>query len=133
MDSKDIQVKEKQELTQPVESTQPGPVFTPAVDIFETEEAITLLADMPGARADSIQIDLRDNILTLKGEADSPEGKDEVEVIREYRTGRFFRQFNLSEIIDQSRIEAALTDGVLRLLLPKVERIKPRQIIVKAG
>ncbi len=133
MDSKDIQIKEKQELTQPAESTQPGPVFTPAVDIFETDEAITLLADMPGARADSIQIDLRDNILTLKGEADSPEGKDEVEVIREYRTGRFFRQFNLSEIIDQSRIEAALTDGVLRLVLPKVERVKPRQIIVKAG
>ncbi|MBW2147989.1 MAG: Hsp20/alpha crystallin family protein [Deltaproteobacteria bacterium] len=133
MDSQDIQVKEKQEMTQPAEHTRPGPIFTPAVDIFDTDEAITVLADMPGARADSIQIDLRDNILTLQGEADSPEGTSEVDVLREYRTGRFFRQFTMSEIIDQSRIEASLTDGVLRLVLPKVERMKPRQISVKAG
>ena len=130
--SKDMQVK-KQEMAQPAESTRPGPLFSPAVDIFETAEAITLLADMPGARADSIKIDLRDNVLTLEGQADPPEGADEVDVLREYQTGGYDRQFTVSEIIDQPRIEAEFTDGVLRVVLPKVERMKPRQITVKVG
>lgn len=133
VESKDIQLKEKKGLAPAVESTWPGPVFTPAVDIFETDESITLLADMPGAKLDTVKIDLKDNILTLQGEADSPEGPNETDVLREYRTGRFYRQFTMSEIIDQSRIEASYTDGVLRLVLPKVERMKPRLITVKAG
>jgi HSP20 family protein len=133
VESKDIKVKEKKGLAPAVESTRPGPVFTPAVDIFETDEFITLLADMPGAKLDTIKIDLKDNVLTLQGEADAPEGPNETDVLREYRTGRFYRQFTMSEIIDQSRIEASYTDGILRLLLPKVERTKPRLITVKAG
>ena len=132
-DSKDIQVKEKKEIARPAESSWTGPLFTPAVDIYETDEFITVLADMPGAKADTMKIDLEDNILTLQGEMDLPEGTEETDILREYRTGRFFRQFTISEIIDQSRIEASLIDGVLRLVLPKVERIKPRQITVKAG
>ena len=67
--SKELKVREKQEVASPAEQTTPGLVFTPAVDIFETEKEITLLADMPGVNADNLTIDLRDNTLTLSAEA----------------------------------------------------------------
>jgi len=132
-DSKEIKVKEKQELTTPAEQTSPGPVFTPQVDIFETEKAITLLADMPGVKPDKLTIDLRDNILTLTGDIDPVVAADEEDVVIEYETGRFYRQFTLSEVIDQNKIDANLAGGVLRLNLPKVEKATPRKIAIKAG
>lgn len=131
-ESKALQAKEKAEVTTPAEQTRPGLVFTPAVDIFETDKEITLLADMPGVRAENLNIDLRDNVLTLDGDVNSPEGNDEVDVIREYRTGKYSRQFTLSQVIDQSKIDAELKDGVLRLRLPKVEAATPRKIAVKS-
>jgi HSP20 family protein len=131
-ESKALQAKEKAEVTTPAEQTRPGLVFTPAVDIFETDKEITLLADMPGVKAENLNIDLRDNVLTLDGDVNSPEGNDEVDVIREYRTGKYSRQFTLSQVIDQSKIDAELKDGVLRLRLPKVEAATPRKIAVKS-
>jgi HSP20 family molecular chaperone IbpA len=128
-----LQAKEKAEVTGPMEQTRPGSVFTPDVDIFETDKEITLLADMPGVKADDLNIDLRENVLTLDGEVKAPEADDEVDIFREYRTGKYYRQFNLSELIDQAKIDAELKDGVLRLTLPKVEAAKPRQITVKAA
>ena len=132
-ESKALQAKEKAEVTTPAEQTKPGVVFTPPVDIFETDKEITLLADMPGVKADSLNIDLHENVLTLDGGVQSPEGNDEVDVFREYRTGKYYRQFTLSQAIDQSKIEAAMKDGVLRLRLPKVEEATPRKIAVKAS
>jgi HSP20 family protein len=132
-ESKALQAKEKAEVTTPVEQTRSGAVFTPAVDIFETDKEITLLADMPGVKADSLDIDLHENVLSLDGDVKSPEGDDEVDVIREYRTGKYYRQFTLSRVIDQSKIEAAMKDGVLRLSLPKVEAATPRKIAVTGG
>lgn len=129
--AKDIQVKQKQEVTSAAEQTRPALVFTPLVDIFETDKEITLLADMPGVKSTDLKIDLRDDVLTLIGDAAAPEGAEEAEVVREYRTGRYYRQFTISDVIDQSKIEAVLTDGVLRLALPKAEAAKPRQIPVK--
>ncbi len=130
-DSKALQAKEKMEVTSPTEQTKPGRVFTPVVDIFETEKEMTLLADMPGVRVKDLSIDLRDNVLTLSGDVQSPEGEKEVEVLREYYIGKYFREFQISDIIDQSKIEAVFKDGVLRLTLPKVEETKPRKISVK--
>ena len=132
-DIKALQAKGKKELTSTAEQTKPGPTFTPLVDIFETEREIALLADMPGVKARDLNIDLHENVLTLTGELTSPEGPDEVDVLREYQTGTYFRQFTLSEVIDQSKIDADLKDGVLRLRLPKVEPAVPRRITVKAG
>ncbi len=126
-----LKAKEKAEVTGTTEQIKPGLVFTPEVDIFETEREITLLADMPGVTADDLAIDLRENVLTLDGEVKPPETETEVDVLREYRTGKYYRQFNLSEVIDQAKIDAELKDGVLRLKLPKVEAAKPRQITVK--
>lgn len=132
-DSKDIKVREKQELTTPAEQTKPGAVFTPQVDIFETEKEITLLADIPGVKSDKLNIDLRDDILTITGDVELVESTTEEDVLIEYETGRFYRQFTLSEVIDQNKIDAKLGDGVLRLTLPKVEKATPRKIAIKSA
>lgn len=131
--SKALQAKEKAEVTTPAEQTRPGLVFTPAVDIFETDKEITLLADLPGVKAGALNIDLRENVLTLNGDVEAPEGADETDVFREYRTGKYYRQFTLSEMIDQAKIDAELKEGVLRLRLPKVKAAQPRQITVRAS
>ena len=132
-ETKEIQAKEKQEVSVPAEQTKPGPVFTPAVDIFETEKDMTLLADLPGVKSDELNIDLRDNVLTLTGDVTPWEGAEEEDLLIEYEIGRYFRQFTLSEVIDQDKIDAQLNDGVLRLTLPKVEKATPRKISVKAA
>jgi HSP20 family molecular chaperone IbpA len=113
------------------ERTRPGTVYSPSVDIFENENSITVLADMPGVKAGDLEIDLRESVLTLTGRVTPPDGAKETDVLREYQSGTFFRQFTLSERIEQSKIDAKLTDGVLRLELPKVEKARPRQIAVK--
>jgi HSP20 family molecular chaperone IbpA len=132
-ETKEIQAKEKQEVTAPAEQTKPGPVFTPAVDIFETDKEITLLADLPGVKSDDLNIDLRDSVLTLTADVSPWEGAGEEDLLVEYEIGRYFRQFTLSEVIDQDKIDAQLNDGVLRLILQKVEKATPRKISVKAG
>jgi HSP20 family molecular chaperone IbpA len=132
-DAKELQVREKQEVASPAEQTRPGVVFTPDVDIFENERQITLLADMPGVAADDIRIDLNDNQLSISGEVKPFESGNESDVLVEFEIGRYTRQFTLSEVIDQSRIEARHEDGVLRLILPKAEKAIPRQIAVNAG
>ena len=132
-ESKELQVKEKQEVAAPAEQKRPGVVFTPDVDIFENDQQITLLADMPGVASDDITIDLNDNVLNISGEVKPFEAGDERDVLVEFEVGRYSRQFTLSEVIDQSKIEAKYEDGVLRLTLPKAEKAMPRQITVTAG
>ena len=132
-ESKELQVKDKQALATPAEQTRPGIVFTPEVDIFENERQITLLADMPGVAPDEVNIDLNDNVLSISGEVQPLDGRQENNVLVEFETGRYFRQFTLSEVIDQGRIEAKLDDGVLRVILPKAEKAMPRQITVTAA
>ena len=131
--STELKVRGKQEVASPAEQTTPGLVFAPAVDIFETETEITLLADMPGVKADDLTIDLRDNTLTLAADVTPVDGANEEELLVEYETGRYYRQFTLGEIVDQERINAKLNDGVLRLSLPKIEKATPKKITVKTG
>ncbi|MFO7715114.1 Hsp20/alpha crystallin family protein [Desulfosarcina sp.] len=132
-ESKELQVKGKHEVASPAEQTRPGVVFTPEVDIFENEQQINLLADMPGVAPNDVKIELNDGLLSISGEVQPFEGKDESDVRIEFEIGRFYRQFTLSEVVDQSKIEAKLDDGVLRLTLPKAEKAIPRQIAVTAG
>ncbi len=129
----ELQVKEKQALATPAEQTKPGPAFTPNVDIFETEREITLLADMPGVKTEDLNVDLRDDTLTLTGDVRASVATPGEPIYTEYETGRYYRQFSLSEVIDQDRIDATLKDGVLRLTLPKVAKATPRRITVQAG
>jgi len=129
--AKEIQVKPKHEATSPAEQTTPGVVFTPSVDIFETERELTLLADLPGVTPENLTIDLRENTLTLTGDVNPFERAHEEDILIEYEIGKYYRQFSLSNVIDQGKIDAKLTDGVLRLTLPKVEEAKPRKIEVR--
>ena len=132
-EAKELQVSEKKELASPAEQTRAGLVFTPNVDIFETETDITLLADIPGVKPEDLTIDLKDNILTLSGEIRNSESEAEKIVYSEYQTGSYYRQFTISEVIDQSKIEARISDGILKLALPKVEKAAPRKITVQTG
>ena len=102
-----------------------------AVDIFETEKEITLLADMPGVKSEDLIVDLRDSVLTLSADIAPIDHSNEEEILVEYETGRFYRQFTLGEIINQDGINAKLNNGVLRLTLPKVEKPAPKKIAVK--
>ena len=132
-ESKALQAKEKAEANMPAEQTSPGLVFTPIVDIFETDKEISLMADMPGVKAGDLKIDLHDNVLTLEGEVKSLEGSEEIDIIREYRTGKYYRRFTLSQHIDQTKIDAELRNGVLHLRLSKAEVATPRKIEVKSS
>jgi HSP20 family protein len=131
--SRDIQKVEKGNQLAVPEQTRPGPIYLPAVDIFENDNCIAVFADMPGVKASDLKVDLRENVLTLSGHVANLESSSESSVLREFEAGTYFRQFTLSEVIDQSKIDAKLTDGVLRLELPKLERAKPRQITVKTN
>ena len=132
-DSKELKVREKQEVSPTAEQTKPGLLFTPSVDIFENDSSLVLLADLPGVNAKALNIDLRDNTLTIEGEVAPFEGANEKDILIEYEVGKYYRQFSLSEVIDQEKIDAQLKDGVLRLTLPKVEKAAPRTIAVQAG
>jgi HSP20 family molecular chaperone IbpA len=129
----DVQKAQTSSVATAPEQTRTGPVYSPAVDIFENDNTITLLADMPGVKTSDLEIDLRENVLTLTGQVTPAANAKESNVLREYRPGTFFRQFTLSEAIDQPKIDAQLTDGVLRLELPKVEKARPRQITVRSS
>ena len=132
-DAKALEAQDKQEVEGTLERTRPGMTFTPAVDIFETENDITLIADMPGVKPENLDIDLREDVLTMTGEPGYPGKENETPILEEYRTGRYVRRFTLSDVIDQSKIEAQVSDGVLTLVLPKAEKAVPRKVAVKAA
>jgi HSP20 family protein len=133
MTEQELTPKVKEEAPAKAERVRPGRVFLPAVDIYETAEALVLVADMPGVAGDRVTLDLKDSLLIIQGEISPPLGSGETLMAREYHTGDFYREFQLGELIDKSRIEATMNNGVLTLVLPKAERAKPRKIEVKAG
>jgi HSP20 family molecular chaperone IbpA len=134
MTAKEMELRKKQEVEKGAgEGTRPGPVFVPAVDIFENTNKITILADMPGVESNSVDIDLRDNQLTSVGRVGSVEREKEVSLYKEFNWGDYSRQFTLSNVIDQAKITAKMDNGVLKLVLPKVEEAKPQKIRVVTG
>lgn len=133
MTEKEMKVQEKAEVEQNGEPTKPVKQFVPAVDIFETAEAVTLLADMPGVSKDGVDIKLEDGILTLKGNAVEHASEGRRELLREYEVGNFNRRFTISEAIDQDKISASIANGVLKVVLHKVKPAQPRKIEVRNG
>jgi HSP20 family protein len=128
--SQEINVREKQPLdTGGLESTSGEPRFSPMVDIWETDEGLTVVADMPGVAAEGLNVDLKDNVLTIFGKV-SYDGKGKRYLIQEYEEGDYYRQFSLSELIDQEKITASIKDGVLTVKLPKQAPAQPRKITV---
>lgn len=108
-----------------------GRYLMPAVDIYETEDSLVLLADMPGVKRENLEVGVDDDVLTIEGRVDGEQTGEMVR--REYDLLDYFRQFRLSEAIDQAKISAELKQGVLRVELPKAEQAKPKTIDVKVS
>jgi HSP20 family molecular chaperone IbpA len=132
-DTKELQARNKQEVSPEAEQTRPGRIFTPEVDICENDAEIRLLADMPGVAPEDLTIDLKDDTLTLSGDVKPLQAEGETPLLVEFEVGRFQRQFSLAETIDQNRITASLRDGVLHLTLPKHARATSRRISVSGA
>ena len=109
------------------------PFVVPPVDVFEDEQAITLLADLPGVPRDKLEIRVDGDTLLLEAQAAAVGPQDMELVYGEAQCPAYRRQFTLSRELDAGRIEAQLRDGVLRLTIPKAEEARPRRIQVQVG
>ncbi|MGQ9693713.1 MAG: Hsp20/alpha crystallin family protein [Thermodesulfobacteriota bacterium] len=108
--------------------------WIPAVDIYETNEAIVLNAELPGVAPEDISVEVKDNTLTLKGEKKfAREAKEENYHRVERAYGTFQRAFTLPGTVTQEKVKAQFKDGVLKITLPKVEEAKPKQIKVEVS
>jgi HSP20 family protein len=131
MTEKELSVREKQEAEIASEQTRPRPVFVPTVDIFETDDKLVVMADMPGVSEEGVDIHLEKNELRIRGNAkDTAVGQP---AYTEYNVGDYQRSFMLADIIDQEGISAQMKDGVLRIELPKAKAAQPRKIQVSGG
>ncbi len=111
-------------------STDRQIVFTPPIDIFETDAGLVLLADLPGVTAETLELQVQDNKLTLFGRV-NPQLPPTAQLLhQEYQIGHFLRSFILSDEVDHERISAKLNNGVLEVFLPRVQRSEPRRIRV---
>ena len=127
----ELQVQRKREHETRQESTIPVRVFVPAADIFETEQALTLQLEMPGVARDRVEVRVENDVLTIEGHIDFSVYENLRPLYTEYNVGNYARTFQLSSKIEQDGISAALENGVMTLVLPKVARAKPRKIQVK--
>lgn len=133
MTPQEITTKEKQELTTEREKTRPGRYYLPDVDIREFADHLEMSADMPGVGEKDVQVTLEDGVLTIQGTVNAAMYEGLSPLYTEYNVGNYFRQFSLHESIDTPGIKATMRNGVLELVLPKVEAAKPRKIEVKVG
>ncbi|WP_428408390.1 Hsp20/alpha crystallin family protein [Hyphococcus sp.] len=116
-----------------LDDRRPRTVYRPATDIFETDNAVVIEAEMPGVSRDKVDITLENRVLTIRGEAEAHAREGWRPVYGEYGEGDYERVFSLSEDIDSEKIDASFRNGVLRLELPKAESVKSRKISVKAA
>jgi HSP20 family molecular chaperone IbpA len=107
--------------------------LTPAADICETKEGATLYVDLPGVNHDSLDISVDNDVLTVKGGVNLNTPHNLNPTYMDVHAGAFNRQFTLSPELDSSKIDATLKDGVLKLVIPRSEKHKPRKIEVKAA
>ena len=126
----ELQAQEKRELQKKEEGTTPARVFLPTTDIYETDGALNVVMEMPGVDKTSVDINLEDGILTVEGRIDFGKYQDLQPVYTEYNIGNYRRSFSLPEMVDQEKIKADMSGGILTLTFPKAERAKPRKIAV---
>lgn len=131
-EKKEIQVKQTQSQAE-VEQTRDRNIYSSNVDIIEKDNAIVLIADMPGTDEKSVNITLEKNVLTIFGTVEAEMHKGHQLGYAEYGIGDYYRSFTLADDIDRNKIEAVVKDGVLRLTLPKAEEAQARRIEVKAS
>jgi HSP20 family protein len=132
MTPQEMTAKEKQELSGQ-EKTRPGRHFQPDVDICEFPDHLEIWADMPGVSDKDAHVMLENGVLTIEGAVSTGLYEGLSPLYTEYNVGNYFRQFALHESIDASNIRATMRNGVLELVLPKVEAAKPRKIEVRVS
>jgi HSP20 family molecular chaperone IbpA len=126
----ELQVQHKREVEKKQEGTIPARVFVPATDIFETDQALTVIMEMPGVDKNNVDVKVENDVVTIEGRIDFSHYDGLQPVYTEYNIGNCGRGFQLSSKIDQDRISAELKDGVMTLVLPKAEKVMPRKIKV---
>lgn len=120
------------EMTSQPEDTRTRERFvSPPVDIYEVPEGLVVVADVPGVTQDHLDIRVDNHILTIRAQASHAHAAERL--YREFELVNYFRQFELSENVDESKIAAELKHGVLTLTLPKAEAARPRKIAVAVG
>jgi HSP20 family protein len=134
MSDKELQTKQKREVQQEGEPTKPMKQFIPAVDIYEDDTSVTLIAEMPGISKNGVEVKLDDGSLSIVGSTPNDnEMEGKAVLLQEFDTGNYIRKFTLSETIDQDKIEALMAEGILKLVLPKIQPAKPKKIEIRTG
>ncbi len=128
--SQELALRQKKELVAKEEKTVPGRYYVPYTDIYETDETLTVVMEMPGVEKEALDVALESNVLRVGGRIDFSKYEGMEPVYTEYNIGHYTRSFTLSSKIDQEKISAQLEDGVLTLTLPKVKDALPRQIAI---
>lgn len=128
--SQELAVQQKKELAQKEERTVPARYFVPRTDIYETEDLLTVVMEIPGVQKKDINVEVEDDVLRFEGEIDFSNYQSLEPVYSEYNVGHYARSFALSDAIDQAGISADLHDGVLTLTLKKAAKAKPRKIAI---
>jgi HSP20 family molecular chaperone IbpA len=126
----ELQVQQKREVEKKQESTIPARQFLPVTDIFETEQSLTLVVEMPGVKKDNVEVRVENDVLTVEGQMDFANYDGLQPLYTEYNVGNYVRSFQLSSKIDQDGIRAELKDGVMTLVLPKAEKARARKVMV---
>src|SRR5689334_22380603 len=130
MSPQELQVQQKREVEKKQESTIPARSFMPTADIYEAENALTVVLEMPGVDKRNVDIKVEDDVLNVEGRLDFSKYEGMQPVYTEYNIGHYRRSFSLSNKIDQAKISAEMKDGVLTVMLPKAEQAKPRKIAI---
>jgi HSP20 family protein len=128
--SQALEVKEKKEVVSKEETTVPARSFLPTTDIYETDEALTVVMEIPGVEKKDLDVDLENDVLRVEGRIDFSKYEGLEPLYTEYNVGHFARAFTLSRKIDQQQITAQVEDGVLTLTLRKAKEARPRQIAI---
>jgi HSP20 family molecular chaperone IbpA len=126
----ELAVRDKKELVSKDEKTSPGRYFIPYADIYETEDALTVVMEMPGVEKQALDIGVERDVVKVDGRIDFSKYDGMDPVYTEYNVGHYTRSVTLSNKIDQEQISAQLEDGVLTLTLPKAKEAQPRKIAI---
>jgi HSP20 family protein len=129
--TQELQAQKKRELENKEETTIPTRMFLPAADIFEGQNDLTVILEMPGVEKNNVDVHVEGGVLNVEGRLDLAKYQGMQPLYTEYNIGHYSRSFRLSSKIDQNKIAAEMKDGVLTLKLPKAEEAKPRTIQVK--
>ena len=129
-EGKEMAVREKKEVAAKEEKTIPGRYFIPPADIYETEDGLAVVLEMPGVEKKDLDVSLENDVLRVDGRIDFSKYQEMEPVYAEYNVGHYARSFSLSDRIDREGISANLEDGVLTLTLPKAKAAQPRKISI---